>query len=88
MRHVVETGDIYAAARQLMAEGASPDDTIATTYRGKPSMTGNVGQCAKLTVSETSKGGLRLVKWRPFPEKGVSRGAVTVKDGQEDQPGV
>jgi hypothetical protein len=68
LRHVVETDDIYAASRQLMADGASPDDTIATTYRGKPSMTGYVGKCAKLTVSETSRGGLRIVKWRPFPK--------------------
>jgi hypothetical protein len=64
------TGDyetsIYAAARKLLAAGADPQDEIETQRAGVPSMRGNVGQCAKLTVRESSEDGLRIVAYRPF----------------------
>jgi hypothetical protein len=69
-KHVVDlTGDyhapIFSAARQLLAKGADASDTIETWRNGKLSMSGIIGECAKLTVSESSS--LQLAKGKPFP---------------------
>jgi hypothetical protein len=61
---------ILTAARWLLENNAAfPEDTIET-YRpnGVLSMSGIVGQLAKLTVEERDGGNpsLRLRRWRPF----------------------
>jgi hypothetical protein len=80
---------IYAAARWLLDRGiAAPGDEIAT-YRGETlCMSGNVGDCAKLTVGE-SKGGkptFRLRPWKPFIRGDVD--ARTGEAGEETHSGM
>ena len=56
---------IYAAARALLARGASPKAALRMRHRGSAtvSMTGVIGELAKLTVVEDDAG-LRIVKCR------------------------
>jgi hypothetical protein len=65
------TGDyrieIYDLARRAVAYEADPDEIIETWRDGKPCMRGRVGTLARLTVSETDRGGPREIRWRPFP---------------------
>jgi hypothetical protein len=60
--------NIYTAARALLTRGASPSDTIETWRDGKLSMSGNVGECAKLKVEENKdvRPTFSLRRWRPF----------------------
>jgi hypothetical protein len=74
MIHIVDLTNnyettIYAEARKLLAAGADSADLIETWRNAKLSMSGIVGQCAKLTVSEDKHGkrAMRLVRWMPFP---------------------
>lgn len=62
---------ILTAARWLLDNGvAFPEDLIETYRNGCLSLSGIVGQLAKLTVSESENGrpSLSLRKWRPFPD--------------------
>lgn len=63
------TGAIHLAARWLLAEGlAEPHHRIATFVGGGPSMSGQVGSCARWRVTEEDKAGLRLV---PFDKADI-----------------
>jgi hypothetical protein len=57
----------YAAARALLARGASPMATLRMRHRGSAtiSMTGLIGALAKLTVVEDDDSGPRVVRWQP-----------------------
>jgi hypothetical protein len=58
-----------AAARWLLANGkAKRTDTLRTFHDGMFCLRGSVGWFADHTISETDKGGLRVVKWRAMPE--------------------
>jgi hypothetical protein len=54
------TGDyktnIYTAARRLLEAGAHPGDTIQTYRDGQLSMSGVIGDCARLRVRESDHG--------------------------------
>jgi hypothetical protein len=78
MKHRIDlTGDyettIYAVARRLLDRGAAADDTVETWRDGKLSMSGVIGELARWTVAERKSGGLRLVRYVPFPRDAVAR---------------
>ncbi len=58
-------------ARELMADGHDPDDTLQTvTAGGTPSMRSRLGEWAKWSLTE-GPNGFRMGKWRPFPSAGM-----------------
>jgi hypothetical protein len=70
---------IYDVARQLLADGADPDDMVATWRGGVLSMSGIIGELAKWTVRDSPGGTFRLVRYEPFSMRRV-RG-VAAKSG-------
>ena len=65
---------LFDLARDLDARGWGGWQIQIHTPAGTPSLSGRVEDLAGLTVEETSKGGLRLRRYRPFPVGGRSRG--------------
>jgi hypothetical protein len=59
---------IYSAARKLLAAGYDPNEPMAAVWwDGTPSLTPvPIGEFAKWSLSETDRGGLRRIKYRPY----------------------
>ena len=70
-------------ARALMASGTPDSAWRSVTASGAPSLFGpSLHRLARLVASESDAGGLRWVKWRPFP----GRAATNDLSGAVDAP--
>jgi hypothetical protein len=80
------TGDyettVYDAARRLLAECADPGDRVETRRNGILSMSGVIGELAKLQVVFAATGP-RLVRY-----KGCISGSLAAKTAQPVDPGL
>ena len=78
---------IYDGARYLLAFGLADPDDMIETYRGTTKcMSGKVGNCAKFTVEEHDKHGLRLRKYEPFNKASVQPEAEDILTSPSEMP--
>ena len=62
---------LFAGARELLARGYDPSTLMTTRHDGKTFDSfkpAPIGKLAKLMIMESSRDGLRLVKWKPMSE--------------------
>ena len=82
----------YDLARALVEMGYGDWRLQIYTPAGTPSLSGQVGKMAGLTVTERDKDGLRLEKYRPFPSRGrptdadLGSGGAQVPEKAETRP--
>jgi hypothetical protein len=71
-------------ARALMAAGTPDSAWRSMTASGVPSLFGpSLHRLARLVASESDKGGLRWVKWRPFPGRAATHDLSGAVDAPE-----
>jgi hypothetical protein len=71
----------FDAARALLAKGITGKLTLLDGKTGRPRLTLDIERCAKLTVSEENRDGLRIRKYQENPDSGPP-------EAEEASPGI